>query len=258
MSGRRWKQNKAPKTPLQGNRWEKLELAVQDGADICASTDTVSQQGGLEVDTHKHVLRLRVVKETSQDVNRTKSAINIYLGGSPLCFCGFTHTTGLGVVVADRNVWLQLTPLKKFWVHLNSTSNRCATSCNEITHLRAKGRTCAKENCIYKLFKLYEMHVMNTWLSIFIWCQNIFVLFIERRFLKMKIRKKKLKTDFNIMLGLQKGASQWDFTSAFTEMWVAGSGDNSCRKYFGNNSAIQWPIRGDGVDVSHQPTPSPQ
>lgn len=71
-------------------------------------------------------------------------------------------TTGLGVLGANSNFMLQKIRLKKPSVHLNAISNQCAASCNERTHLRVLegGEACAKENCIYKLFKLYEMHVV--------------------------------------------------------------------------------------------------
>jgi len=136
--------------------------------------------------------------------------------------------------------------LKKSWVHLNDISPHCAaTWCSAAVteELSLEGRECVRQICIYKLFKLYEMHVVYTCLSIYIWCMNICVLFIERRLLKkQKIVKKKKKGtkqamnllwDYNTELGC-KGASQWDFICALTGVAAEQRDVNHwCRKCFG-------------------------
>lgn len=99
-------------------------------------------------------------------------------------------------------------PLKWYFTLMccESTSG-CSTAVMEKTHQRGAGEggsECVRGDCTYKLFKLYEMHVVYTCLSIYIWRMNIFVLFIERSLLQKKknVYKKGMKTSYELILRL--------------------------------------------------------
>lgn len=58
--------------------------------------------------------------------------------------------------------------LMKLKVHFNRISHSCAASwCSAAVTELGAGREGVRGNCTYKLFKLYEMHVVHTCLSIY-------------------------------------------------------------------------------------------
>lgn len=83
-----------------------------------------------------------------------------------------------------------------FTIMCCKSTSCCSTTVTEELVWAGLGREGVRGNCTYKLFKLYEMHVVYTCLSIYIWCMNIFVLFIEKKS-SSKRKKNVYKKDWN-------------------------------------------------------------
>lgn len=115
-----------------------------------------------------------IVKETPQDVS--KALLGATFLGILLPVWDFISTElpaiGLSVMVVTSNVQLQMILLlKESWVLLKNISNQRAASCygnNSWRGVEEARNVRVRENCIYKLFKLYKMHVVDTCLSIYV------------------------------------------------------------------------------------------